>query len=210
VADSVTPILTWADAVAAAHTRPAASRASIHRFIFIYVVSKRCSKNPRVALAALVLKQFNNLTIPLCRAYARFPARHRRAQQNGHSTATMRDGDVVEMKQAKNRSGEAAAMHAQRRRQRARCGAVARGEQRPQSAAHATVNEASDLASTAPTCALSVLPAATDVAPPGGARKPQEARAALLPNGRPRPYAIPRSNVLRVSSNRTPCSALRS
>ncbi|PRH40365.1 hypothetical protein C6T65_21470 [Burkholderia vietnamiensis] len=91
----------------------------------------------------------------------------------------MRDGDVVKMKQAKNRSGEAAAMHAQRRRQRARCGAVARREQRPQSAAHATVNEASDLASTAPTCALSVLPAATDVAL--ARRRPQAARSPRRP-----------------------------
>jgi len=84
VADSVTPIFTCADAVAAAHARPAASKASIHRFIFIFVVSKRCSKNPRAARATPGLKQVNNLTISHCGAYTRFPAKNRVHREPGN------------------------------------------------------------------------------------------------------------------------------
>ena len=112
VADSVTPIFTCADAVAAAHE--ARGERGLHPSIHLHL---RCLQTLLESLGSLgrlpVPKQVNKLTISPYRVYARFPVKHpifngtRTAPRadapaggrNGRSTVT-RSGGVVWMKKA--------------------------------------------------------------------------------------------------------------
>ena len=91
VADSVTPIFTCADAAVAAHTRLAASTASIHRFIFITCLQTLLEKSVNRPCDSRTPKHLKNLSMPHCSAYAGFPVKRpgqpTRRQVDSHAPA---------------------------------------------------------------------------------------------------------------------------